>query len=73
MTIVWGQPRLVGFGGILRGLVGNWLKCFYGDLGLGNNMKTKLSGLLFGLCLAWRLGYKDVLCVSDSFYAILLE
>nr|KYP71799.1 hypothetical protein KK1_011072 [Cajanus cajan] len=43
---------------------------FYGDAGVGDNLKAELLAILHGMKLAWRANFCNILCVSDSLLAV---
>ncbi|KAL2327652.1 hypothetical protein Fmac_021079 [Flemingia macrophylla] len=59
-------PEMKRFSGVIEPLVG-----FYGDIGKGDNTKAELQAIRYGLKVAWTMhGYKDVVFVLDSMYAL---
>lgn len=67
-----GNPGPTGFGGLVRTLEGGWLFGFCGHIGFSDVLKAELSGILFGLRLAWDRGYKTLICYTDSLNAKIL-
>ncbi|GAU35481.1 hypothetical protein TSUD_384360 [Trifolium subterraneum] len=55
-----------GCGGVVRDSSGEWLKGYARGLGDCNIIMTELWGILEGLRLAWRLGFRHVELRSDS-------
>ncbi|KAJ1383082.1 Ribonuclease H domain [Sesbania bispinosa] len=65
-----GNPGLAGFGGLLRDGSGNWLKGFYGGIGVSEILHAELLAIKHGLELAWSEGYRNVIVWSDSQLAL---
>nr|KYP37133.1 Putative ribonuclease H protein At1g65750 family [Cajanus cajan] len=65
-----GSPGPAGYGGLCRDNFGRWLMGFYGDAGVGDNLKAELLAILHGMKLAWRANFRNILCVSDSLLAV---
>ncbi|KAJ7971564.1 Ribonuclease H [Quillaja saponaria] len=53
-------------GGVIRGELGNWIADFSANLGVGSNSKAEHFGILYGLELAWKMGFRKVQLESDS-------
>nr|KYP38554.1 hypothetical protein KK1_040197 [Cajanus cajan] len=49
---VLGCPRPVGYSGLCKDSSGGWLMGFYGDVGVVDNLRVELAGILKGLELA---------------------
>lgn len=60
------QPLRAGFGGCRRRPDGAWLLGFIGYGGDSNILHMELLGIWHGLCLAWNIGFRKVVCYSDS-------
>ena len=65
-----GNPGPAGAGGLLRNHCGELLLDFYESLGDSTSFHAELVGLYRGLFLTWELGYRDVVCHSDSLLAV---
>lgn len=48
---------------------GSWLFGFSGHVGISNVLKAELLGIYNGLNLAWDLGYRRLICYTDSLIA----
>ncbi|KAJ1376166.1 Ribonuclease H domain [Sesbania bispinosa] len=53
-------------GGVLRDSTGNWCGGFAGNAGAGDVLLAELLALKIGLDFAWNIGYRRILCESDS-------
>ena len=60
------NPRISGFGGVLRRSDGSWLYGFAGNVGISTIIHVDLLALYHGLKAAWERGYMEVICYSDS-------
>lgn len=60
-----GNPGLVGVGEILSNSIGAWLLGFYAHLRVCSSTVTELEALYLRLDLAWRDGFREVLCEVD--------
>lgn len=67
-----GNPGRAGFGGLFRQGYGTWVSGFYGFLGVADSLFAELAAIFHGLHLAWGAGHRNLLCYSDSTYAIKL-
>lgn len=65
-----GNPSPASFGGLLRTGDGKWLTGCYGSIGVSENLKAELAALFHGLLMAWDFGVRDLVCYSDSSFAI---
>lgn len=59
-----------GFGGSLRGGVGEWILGFSGYIGISNCAHAKLMAILRGLELAWIHSARKLICHTDSLLAV---
>lgn len=66
------NPNVLAFGGLIQNAKGAWIHSFAGNIGHSNIFHTDLMALYHGLCMAWELGIKVLMCYSDSKYAIKL-
>lgn len=60
------NPTAAAFGGLTRDNHGRFLRGFYGSLGNSTIMHAELRALLHGLEMCWEMGFKKILCYSDS-------
>lgn len=67
-----GNPGRSGFGGILRDMNGEWVSGFSGFCGYTTNINAELLAIYHGLRVAWDMGFRLVICESDSQVAISL-
>ncbi|KAE9610055.1 putative ribonuclease H-like domain-containing protein [Lupinus albus] len=67
-----GNPGKAGYGGLLRDNMGSWISGFMGSVGISNNLHVEPMGPLYGLQLAWDMGFRKVICYSDSMDVISL-
>lgn len=65
-----GNPGRSGYGGLLRNANGEWLLGFSGFCGVTTNTTSELFAIYVGLSLAWRNGYRDIVCETDSMMAL---
>lgn len=64
---IWHPTRnKMGGGGVLRDHVGRWISGFTSFRGQGAPFLAELLALDQGLQHTWNLGYRDVVCESDS-------
>ena len=61
-----GTPTRVGFGGVIRNHMGNWIHGFSGYFGKVDILCAELHGMKVGLSLAWDLHYRRIILESDS-------
>ncbi|OMO86542.1 reverse transcriptase [Corchorus capsularis] len=61
-----GNPGIAGAGGVIRNSAGAWLAGFATHLGTCSNVAAELHALRLGIQLAWREGYRSVLCEVDA-------
>lgn len=64
--VAHGTPDITGCSGIIRDHIGQWQYGFMANIGMGNALEAKASGLCHGLNLAWCQGYRRVLVELDS-------
>jgi ribonuclease HI len=67
-----GNPGPSGFGGVLRHSNGSWIFGFAGTVGISSILHVELLAIHHGLKVAWDLGYRNIICYSDSTLAIQL-
>lgn len=60
------NPGWVGFGGVIRDHNGVFKKGFYGSVGYSNILHAELMALFLGISLCWELGFRKVMCFTDS-------
>ncbi|KAH1222053.1 putative ribonuclease H protein [Glycine max] len=65
-----GNPVNAGFGGINGDQHGNWITGYSGSCGYTTSLNAELLAIYFGMNLAWNLGYKTIVCESDSKVAL---
>lgn len=68
----FGNPGRSSFGGIFRNSYGEWMWGFSGFCGISTNLNVELLAIYHGLDMAWKAGYKFVICESDSLSALSL-
>ncbi|XP_057438018.1 uncharacterized protein LOC130730125 [Lotus japonicus] len=66
------NPSRGGFGGCLRGDLGQWLGGFYGFRDDLNILYLELLAIFYGLSMVWDRGDRNVECQSDSLDAVTL-
>ena len=64
------EAHKAGYGGLLRDSLGHWLSGFYGFAGDIDVLQAELIGIKIGLWHALELGYRKVVCESDSQEAV---
>ena len=60
----------ISAGGVVRDHMKKWLVGFALNKGIGNVLEAELWGILEGLNLVWKAGYKKVIVESDSQTAV---
>ncbi|KAJ7982509.1 Ribonuclease H [Quillaja saponaria] len=63
---------LAGYGRVIRCDCGQWLGGYVVNLGYGTNMFAEISGIYYGLKLAWELGFRKVEAELDSMVVLKL-
>ncbi|CAL5206665.1 unnamed protein product [Lathyrus oleraceus] len=66
----FGNPVVLGYGGLIRNADDAWVYDFAGNIGYFNILHPELMMLYHGLCMVWQLGIKDLMYYSDTNYAI---
>ncbi|CAA0835623.1 Polynucleotidyl transferase- ribonuclease H-like superfamily protein [Striga hermonthica] len=61
-----GNPGVAAAGGLIRDNAGQWLVGFMAHLGICSNTVAKLQAIRYLLELAWRYGYRRVVCEVDA-------
>ncbi|OMO90964.1 reverse transcriptase [Corchorus capsularis] len=61
-----GNPGAAGAGGVIRNTEGGWVVGFAAHLGTCSNVAAELHALRLGLTLAWREGFRAVICEVDA-------
>lgn len=65
-----GDPDISDFRGFIQNVHGVWVHDFASNIGYSNTLHVELMALYHGLCMAWELGIKDLICYSDFNSAI---
>ncbi|CAL0331035.1 unnamed protein product [Lupinus luteus] len=68
----FGNPSRLGFGGLIRNNLGEWISGFSGFCGIASNLHAGLLAIFHGLNLSWSSGFKAIICESDSQLALTL-
>ncbi|KAJ1423961.1 Ribonuclease H domain [Sesbania bispinosa] len=66
------NPGASGFGDIFRDYTGQWMHGYFENIGISEILQAELLAILNGLHIAWKLGYRKVICYSDSKTALSL-
>ena len=61
-----------GIGGLFRDTSSQWLLGYSGNCGYTTIMNAKLQGIYNGLILNWNVGYKQVICETNSLLTLKL-
>ncbi|PNX57971.1 ribonuclease H [Trifolium pratense] len=67
-----GSPQSAGFGGLIRNIDETFLGGFYGVVIHASILYTEIIALLHGLELCWDIGFRSVICFSDSLQTVTL-
>lgn len=62
----FGNPVISGFVGLFRNMHGEWLHGFSRCCDYTTNIAAELTAIATGLKLAWLVGYRNIVCESDS-------
>lgn len=64
------NPGKAGFGGLVRNHVDSFVVGFHGSAGHTPVLHVEILGLLNGLQICWDVGYRALVCYSDSSHAV---